>query len=74
ITEAPVHERKVEIKTYPFGEKEVIVEGRLTDNRLIDGYRWDGEKRTPGVVHRLGVILRLGGWPLTILDAGAEMV
>ena len=74
ITEAPVHERKVEIKTYPLGEKEVIVEGWLTDKRLIEGYRWDGEKRSPEVVHRLGVIMRLGGWPLTILDAGAEMV
>ncbi|RJR27230.1 MAG: DUF2889 domain-containing protein [Desulfobacteraceae bacterium] len=74
IKEAPVHERKVEFHTYPLKDGEVIVEGKLTDRRLMEGYRWDGLKRPPGVVHELTVRVRLGGRPLSILEAEAEMI
>ncbi len=49
------------------------MEGRLVDTRLIEGFRWDGVKRPPGVVHRIAVLLRIGGWPLTILEAEGRM-
>ncbi|MBW1786589.1 MAG: DUF2889 domain-containing protein [Deltaproteobacteria bacterium] len=70
---SPVHERKIELHTYPINEDEVVVEGWLRDERLVKGYFWDGETRLPGVVHHIGVRLLVGGWPLRILDAEAEM-
>jgi hypothetical protein len=73
IHDAPVHERRMEFRTYPLEENKVLVEGWLRDERLVEGYHWDGRKRSPGVVHWIGVRLLLGGWPLTILDAEAEM-
>lgn len=73
IREAPVHERKLEIRTYPQPEGRVIVEGWLKDDRLQPGYHWDGRTRPPGVVHWMGVRLLIGDWPLTILEAEAEM-
>jgi hypothetical protein len=73
IKERPVHERKVEIRTYPLEEGEVLVEGILTDTRLTEGYRWDGAARGPGVIHRMSVLMRLGGMPLCILEAEAQM-
>lgn len=73
IREAPVHERRLEIKTYPLENNQVIIEGWLRDERLVTGYTWDGKPRPPGVVHWIGVRLLIGNWPLTILDAEAEM-
>jgi hypothetical protein len=70
----PVHQRKIEIRTFPLDNRQIIVEGWLTDNRLLAGYHWDGRPRPPGVVHRLGIRLLVGGWPLTIQEAEAEMV
>jgi hypothetical protein len=73
IQQDPVHERRVEFRTYPLDNNQVIVEGWLRDERLVTGYHWDGRDRPPGVVHRLCVRLLLGEWPLRILDAEAEM-
>jgi hypothetical protein len=73
IHEAPVHERRMEIRTYPLEDNRVIVEGWLRDERLMLGYHWDGRTRSPGVVHWMGVRLLIGDWPLTILEAEAEM-
>lgn len=73
VREHPVHERKVEIRTYPLEAGEVLVEGILTDTRLAEGYRWDGAERGPGVIHRMSVLMRLGGMPLRILEAEAGM-
>ncbi len=70
----PVHQRKIEIRTFPLENQQIIVEGWLTDNRLMEGYHWDGRRRTPGVVHRIGVRLLVGDWPPVILEAEAEMV
>jgi hypothetical protein len=71
---APVHERKIEIRSYPAGPQQIIVEGWLKDDRRVGGFHWDGRPRPPGVVHRLGIRLLVGGWPLTIQEAEAEMV
>lgn len=73
IREAPVHERKLEIRTYPLEDNRVIVEGWLRDERLLPGYHWDGRPRPPNLVHFMGVRLLLGDWPLTIHGAEAEM-
>jgi hypothetical protein len=70
---SPVHERNLKITTYPVGEGRVIVEGWLRDERLVKGFHWDGRERSPGVVHWMCVRFLVGGWPVSILDAEAEM-
>jgi len=73
IKEAPVHERRLELRTYPLKNDQLVVEGWLKDDRLIQGYHWNGKPREPGAVHRMCVRMLIGGWPVTILDAEAEM-
>ena len=73
IREAPVHERRLTFKTYPLENDRVIVEGWLRDERFAAGFHWNGQSRPPGVVHWMCVRLLVGGWPLSILDAEAEM-
>ena len=73
IRENPVHERRLELKTYPSDNDQVIVEGWLRDERLVAAYYWDGSERPPGVVHWMCVRLLVGEQPLRILDAEAEM-
>lgn len=73
IRESPVHERRMELRTCPVGEDQVVVEGWLRDERMVQGYYWDGTVRLPGVVHHIGVWLLVGDWPLRILEAEAEM-
>ena len=73
IADAPVHERRLELRTYPVKDDQLVVEGWLRDERLVQGYHWNGVSRPPGVVHRMCVRMLVGGWPVTILDAEAEM-
>jgi hypothetical protein len=73
IQNGPVHRRKIEIQTYPAKEDQIIVEGLLEDKQMVHGYRWDGQPRSPGIVHHMCARLLVGDWPLTILDAEAEM-
>jgi hypothetical protein len=73
IQDAPVHERRLEFRTYPLEDERLIVEGWLKDERLVPGYHWDGGPRPIGTVHWMCVRLLVGGWPLSILDAEAEM-
>jgi hypothetical protein len=70
----PVHQRKIEIRTVPLDNRQIIVEGWLTDNRLLPGYHWDGRPRPPGVVHRIGVRFLVGDWPPVIQEAEADLV
>jgi Protein of unknown function (DUF2889) len=73
IRNTPVHERRIEFRTYPLEDDRLIIEGWLRDERLVPGYHWNGELRPTGVVHWMCVRLLVGGWPVTILDAEAEM-
>ena len=73
IQNGAVHRRKIEIQTYPAQEDQIIVEGLLEDKQMVHGYRWDGQPRSPGIVHHICATLLVGDWPLTIMDAEAEM-
>lgn len=73
VSGSPIHQRKIEIRTYPLENRQLIVEGRLTDDRLVTGFHWDGRPRTPGIVHQMIIRLLIGQWPPTILEAEAEM-
>jgi hypothetical protein len=73
IKEPPIHERSVQIRTYPFENNRIIVEGWLRDEWMVLGYQWDGTPRPTGVIHWMCARFLLGNQPLTILDAEAEM-
>ena len=73
IKGAPVHERRLELRSYPLEDGRLIIEGWLRDERLVDGYHWNGVPREPGVVHWMCIRFLVGDWPLTILDAEGEM-
>jgi len=73
INVAPMHSRSLELKSYPFDEDRIIVEGVLKDERFKRGYGIDGEERREGLVHHMGVRLLVGGMPPTILDVETEM-
>ena len=60
---APVHERKLQVRTYPLPDGNVIVEGSLRDERLVGIHHWSGDWADPGVVHHIVVRLLVGEWP-----------
>lgn len=74
VTGEVVHERNIQVRSYPLEDGSLLVEGILRDERFITGYHWDGRVRPPGVVHELCIRFLVGGWPLEILDAEAEML
>jgi len=71
--EDPVHERRMEFRSYPLDKKGLIVEGWLRDERFVPGYIWDGTPRQTGMVHWMCVRMLVGQAPLTILEVEAEM-
>jgi hypothetical protein len=71
---SPIHQRKIEVRTYPLENNQLVVEGRLTDDRLVNGFHWDGRPRPAGVVHQMVIRLLVGDWPPTILEAESEML
>ena len=73
IQGGPVHERRLEFRTFALEGDQVVVEGWLKDDRFVPRYHLDGQISPPGKVHRICVRLLLGGEPLSILDAEAEM-
>jgi len=73
IRNTPVHERRLDFRTYPLENDRLIVEGWLRDEQLVPGYHWNGKPRPTGVVHWMCVRLLVGGWPVTVLEAEAEM-
>lgn len=73
INGEPIHRRLLSLWTYPGAEGEIIVEGSLKDERFQVVYDLSGGKRDEGVIHDLWIRLLVGGVPLRILDAEAEM-
>jgi hypothetical protein len=70
----PIHERRIEMRTYQLENDRLVVEGWLRDERFEAGYHLDGRPRPPGMVHWIVVRMLVGGWPLSILDVEAEML
>jgi len=73
IKSAPVHSRTFDFKTYPLDEERVIVTGTLKDERFLPFYDVSGHAAKEGVIHEMILYLLIGGMPLMILDADAEM-
>jgi hypothetical protein len=73
IRSDPIHSRMMEFKTYALEDDRVIVRGRLTDERFQAFYNLEGRVRDKGVVHDMVIYLLVGGRPLSVLEADAEM-
>ena len=74
ITGEAVHSRLLTLRSYPAGEGNIVVEGSLRDERYRAIFELSGKKRDRGVIHDLVIRLLVGGPPLRILDAEAEML
>lgn len=70
----PIHSRSIAIKSYPVDENSIVVEGWLRDDRFQRAYDVTGEVHDPGPIHHMSIRIKVGGSPMTILDAEAEMV
>lgn len=64
----PAHSRNIEIRTYSSYEGHIITEGRLTDVRLKDYYKFTGEKVDAGTLHDLKLVLLIKIPELVIVD------
>jgi hypothetical protein len=73
ISGEPLHGRCIDMKTYALDEDTILVEGWLREDRFHAVYDIAGEQCPPGPVHHMAIRLLVGGTPLTILDAEAEM-
>jgi len=73
IQEGPVHTRSMDIRTYPAKDGRLVVEGRLRDERLVPGTRWDGRIDSPGVIHHMVLRFLMKRWPPVILEVEADM-
>jgi hypothetical protein len=68
-----IHQRVLDMSTYALDDEKVVVEGTLRDERFRPIYELSGRRREKGVVHHMIIRLLVGGLPLRILDAEAEM-
>jgi hypothetical protein len=68
-----LHRRVLDMSTYALDDEKVVVEGTLRDERFRPIYELSGQKREKGVVHHMIIRLVVGGLPLRILDAEADM-
>jgi Protein of unknown function (DUF2889) len=74
ITGDPLHSRSIDMKTYALDDDTILVEGWLREDRFHNVFDITGEEFNKGPVHHMAIRLKVGGTPLTILDADAEMV
>ena len=68
-----IHQRVLDLSTYAVDDEKVVVEGSLRDERFRPVYELSGQKKEEGVIHHMIIRLLVGGAPLRILEAEAEM-
>jgi len=67
------HKRTIEMDTYEYDEDRLIVAGCLTDRRFQEYYPETGEKRDPGVIHKMIIHLLVDKTTLEIEDLRIKM-
>ncbi len=67
-----IHTRNIEISTYEYGEKNILVEGQLKEDTLTPIYV-SGKKRPPHTVHHMVVQMVIECSSLTIKEIKVEM-
>lgn len=68
-----IHTRRIDIATYEGGSDSIIVEGVLTDERLVTSFRPTGETNPPGTVHHMIIRMEIRGPKLVIEEIDVEM-
>lgn len=68
-----VHTRRIDIATYQEMSGSIVVEGVLTDERLVTSFRPTGESYPPGTVHKMIIRMKIKGPTLIIDDIDVEM-
>ena len=48
VREDPIHQRVLQIQSYPVEPDRLLVEGWLKDDRQVAGFHWNGTPREPG--------------------------
>ncbi len=73
---AAAHERMITMRTFEAGEKHVIVEGQLIDDRLTDTYFLSGEKHPAGPIHHfvIRILLRVDDMVIEEIEGEALTV
>lgn len=74
VTGDPIHRRSIDMVTYALDDDTVLVEGWLRESRHHNIYDITGEEVEKGPVHHMAIRLKVGGTPITIINAEAEMV
>lgn len=72
-TESKIHRRNIEITTYTHGPDDIIIEGKLIEDRLCAYYHFNGGKREPHTVHHMEIRLLLECATLTIREIQGRM-
>ncbi len=67
------HTRTIEVSTYEYDESRLVVAGSLTDHRWKEYHLATGEKKSPGILHRMIIHLLLNKNSLEIEDLHVEM-
>ena len=73
VKENRIHQRVLDMSSYALDDEKIVVEGSLRDERFRPIYELSGQKREEEVIHHMVIRLLVGGVPLRILDAEAEM-
>jgi hypothetical protein len=69
-----IHTRNISLAAYPHKENQVLVHGKLLDQRYIPIFDITGKVKNPGTIHHMSVFLLIDPNPLTIIKAQAQMI
>ena len=72
-TESKIHRRNIEISTFLQGPEDIIIEGKLIEDRLCAYYHLSGDRCEPHTVHHMEIRLRLECATLTITEIQGRM-
>ena len=68
-----IHTRQIDMATYEYDDRFIVVEGTLHDERLVDVFRPTGEQVQAGPIHHMVIRMQVGGHQLTIEDIDVEI-
>ena len=69
-----IHTRDISLATYSVSDSELIVQGKLLDERFQKGFDITGEEIPDGIIHHMEIYLLICDNPLRIVKAQAHML
>jgi hypothetical protein len=67
-----IHSRKIDVATYEFDEKSMVVCGELIDTKMVETFDIEERLRAVGVIHHMRICLKIDTRSLTIVDIEVE--